>query len=94
MTYRGVDEALVVHCQVEFGLDALDGHNTEPHGDQVEHSYGYTHIYTRTRSDTEGNRTILINITDIMTPPFCSRDAVINVQSGTEAIMRLDLGKQ
>lgn len=37
-TYRGVEEAFVVHRQVQFGLDALDGHHTEPHRDQVEHS--------------------------------------------------------
>lgn len=35
--YGGVEEAFVVHGQVEFGLDALDGHHTEPHRDQVEH---------------------------------------------------------
>lgn len=37
VTYRGVDEAFVVHGQVEFGLDALDCHDTKPHGDKVEH---------------------------------------------------------
>lgn len=36
-TYGSVEEAFVVHGQVEFGLDALDGHHTEPHRDQVEH---------------------------------------------------------
>lgn len=39
VTYRGVEKAFVVHCQIEFGLDALDGHHTKPHWDQVEHSY-------------------------------------------------------
>ena len=37
--YRGVEEALVVHGQVEFGLDPLDGHHTKSHRNQVEHGY-------------------------------------------------------
>lgn len=36
MTYRSVEKAFVVHGQVEFGLDSLDGHHTEPHWDQVK----------------------------------------------------------
>lgn len=37
-TYRSVEKAFVVHGQVEFGLDSLDGHHTEPHRDQVKDS--------------------------------------------------------
>lgn len=44
-TYRSVEKAFVVHRQIEFGLDALDGHHTESHWDQVEH--GCTNTHTR-----------------------------------------------
>lgn len=50
MTYRGVEKSFVVHCQVQFGLDTLDGHHTKPHWDQVEHSYICT--YTNTQAQT------------------------------------------
>lgn len=46
MTYRGVEKAFVVHRQIELGLDALDGHHTEPHWDQVEHGCTNTHTHT------------------------------------------------
>lgn len=47
VTYRSVEKAFVVHGQVELGLDALDGHHAESHGDQVEHGCTNTHINTR-----------------------------------------------
>lgn len=43
MTYRSVEEAFVVHGQVEFGLDALDGHHSKPHWNQVKHGCTKTH---------------------------------------------------
>lgn len=47
MTYRRVEEALVVHGQVEFGLDPLDGHHAKPHRDQVKHGCRETRKSTR-----------------------------------------------
>lgn len=52
VTYGGVEKAFVVHCQIEFGLDALDGHHTKPHRDQVEHSYMCTHKPTQIHTHT------------------------------------------
>lgn len=43
VTYRGVEKAFVVHRQIEFGLDALDGHHAESDWDQVEHGCTHTH---------------------------------------------------
>lgn len=78
VTYGGVEEAFVVHGQVELGLDTLDGHHAEPHRDQVEHSCTNTHTHADTHpANTEGKqreREILINInvpSGMMTPPFC-----------------------
>lgn len=53
VTYRGVEKAFIVHCQVEFGLDTLDGHHTKPHWDQVEHSYICTHTQPHTTTDSK-----------------------------------------
>lgn len=41
-TYGSVEKAIVVHGQVEFGLDSLDGHHTEPYWDQVKDGYRST----------------------------------------------------
>jgi len=37
-TYRGVQVALVVHGQVELGLNALYSHHPQPNRDEVENS--------------------------------------------------------
>lgn len=40
----GVEEAFVVHGQIQLGLDALDRHNSKANGDEVEDSVGAVFI--------------------------------------------------
>lgn len=39
-TYRGVQVAFIVHGQVQLGLNALYGHHTQTHGDEIKHGCG------------------------------------------------------
>lgn len=79
VTYRGVEEAFVVHRQVQLGLDALDGHHAEPHRDQVEHGCRNAHKHTESthkRRRSHSEREILVNIivpSAVMTPALCQR---------------------
>ena len=57
LTYRGVEKAFVVHRQIEFDLHALDGHDTKPHRDQVEHSYECTNKPTQMHTHTHMQQT-------------------------------------
>lgn len=64
-TYGSVEKAFVVHGQVEFGLDSLDGHHTEPHRDQVKDGCrstggGQGRKYSWTSSSAISNITILV----------------------------------